>query len=143
TPSPPSPSSWPPAQTRREPTEAYLFDALVRLGADDEEQPRPTRTGTTKVLVRVDFEALFRGYPIEGEVCEIAGFGPIPVSVVQELLAQGDTFLAAIITRGQAVTGVAHLSRRPSAAQQSALQWLSPMCAVEGCATPAREIDHR
>jgi hypothetical protein len=63
--------------------------------------------------------------------------------VVEELLAQGDTFLAAIITRGQAVTGVAHLGRRPTAAQQSALQWLYPLCAVEGCSALAREIDHR
>jgi hypothetical protein len=129
------------AEGRREPTEAYLFDALVKLGAADEDAPRGR--GTTKVLVRVDFEALFRGYPTEGEVCEIAGFGPIPISVVEELLAQGDTFLAAIITRGQAVTGVAHLGRRPTAAQQSALQWLYPLCAVEGCSALAREIDHR
>jgi hypothetical protein len=130
------------AEGRREPTEAYLFDALMALGAEDEEA-RPKRAGTTKVLVRVDLEALFRGCPTSGEVCEIAGFGPIPVSVVEELLAQGDTFLAAVITRGQAVTGVAHLGRRPTAAQQSALQWLYPLCAVEGCSALARQIDHR
>ena len=130
------------AEGRHEPTEAYLFDALMQLGTEDQ-QTRPTRSSTTKVLVRVDFEALFRGHPAEGEVCEIAGFGPIPVSVVEELLAQGDTFLAAVISRGQAVTGVAHLGRRPTAAQQSALQWLYPICAVEGCSALAREIDHR
>jgi hypothetical protein len=129
------------AEGKREPTEAYLFDALMRLGADDD-APR-ARSGQTKVLVRVDFETLFRGYPTDGEVCEIAGFGPIPVSVVEDLLAQGDTFLAAVITRGQAVTGVAHLGRRPTAAQRSALQWLYPICAVEGCSSLARQIDHR
>jgi hypothetical protein len=118
------------AEGRHEPTEAYLFDALMKLGAED--SPVRSSRGTTKVPVRVDFETLFRGRPAEGEVCEIAGFGPIPVSVVEELLAQGDTFLAAVITRGQAVCGVAHLGRRPTAAQQSALQWLYPICAVEG-----------
>jgi hypothetical protein len=131
------------AEGRHEPTEAYLFDALMALGAGEEDTTAPRGRGSTKVLVRVDFEALFRGYPTEGEVCEIAGFGPIPVSVVEDLLAQGDTFLAAIITRGRAVIGVAHLGRRPTAAQQSALQWLYPLCAVEGCSALARQIDHR
>ncbi|MDQ3978755.1 MAG: HNH endonuclease, partial [Actinomycetota bacterium] len=53
-------------------------------------------------------------------------------------------FLAAVVTKGQAVVGVAHLGRRPNAAQQTALQWLYPTCAVEGCASVARlEVDHR
>ncbi|MBV8297617.1 MAG: DUF222 domain-containing protein [Acidimicrobiia bacterium] len=124
-----------------EPTEAYRFDALMAL-AEDDDAPR-ARTGATKVLVRVDFEALFGGHATDGEVCEIAGYGPIPVSVVTEILARGDTFLAAVITRGQQVCGVSHLGRRPSAAQESGLQWLYPTCAVQGCAAPAREWDHR
>jgi hypothetical protein len=135
------------AEGRREPPEAYLFDALMSLGAEgdartDAKAPSSSSRGT-KVLVRVDLEALFRGYPTEGDVCEIAGFGPVPVSVVKELLAQGDTFLAAVITKGVAVTGVAHLGRSHTAAQRTALQWLYPVCAVEGCSALAREIDHR
>ena len=130
------------AEGRHEPPEAYLFDALMKLADQGEDAPR-ARTGGTKVLVRVDFETLFRGYPVEGEVCEIAGYGPVPVSVITDLLAQGDTFLAAVITRGAAVVGVAHLGRRPTATQKSALQWLYPTCAVEGCSALAREIDHR
>jgi hypothetical protein len=131
------------SEERREPAEAYLFDALMALGADDSDVKPSSSARGTKVLVRIDFEALFRGFPLEGELCEIAGFGPVPVSVVQDLLAQGDTFLAAVITTGQAVTGVAHLGRRHTAAQRSALQWLYPLCAVEGCSALAREIDHR
>ena len=126
---------------RHEPTEAYLFDALVALADGNAEAPK-SRSGRTKVLVRVDFGALFGGYPTEGEVCEIAGFGPVPVSVVQELLAQGDTFLAAVITKGQQVTGVAHLGRHPTATQESGLQWLYPTCAVEGCCASAAQWDH-
>jgi len=39
---------------------------------------------------------------------------------------------------------VAHLGRRPTAHQQTALQWLYPTCAVEGCHAVARlEMDHR
>src|SRR5947208_1232699 len=94
---------------RPEPTEAYAFDALLALAGGEEAAPR--RSASTKVLVRVDFEALLRGHPTDGEVCEIAGFGPVPVSVVEDLLAQGDTFLAAVLTRGQRITGVAHLGR--------------------------------
>ena len=130
------------AEGRSEPLEAYLFDALMKLADEGEAAPR-ARSGATKVLVRVDLETLARGRPADGEVCEIAGFGPVPVSVVEELLAQGDTFLAAVLTRGQRVTGVAHLGRHPTAAQVSGLQWLYPTCAVEGCSAPARQWDHR
>jgi hypothetical protein len=91
----------------------------------------------------VDFETLFRGYAAEGEVCEIAGFGPVPVSVVNEILSHPDTFLAAVILKGQKVCGVAHLGRRPTATQVSGLQWLYPTCAVEGCSAMARQWDHR
>jgi hypothetical protein len=129
------------AEGRREPPEAYLFDAFCSLARGSE--VATTSPGATKILVRVDFEALLRGRPVHGEVCEIAGFGPVPVSVVEELLAQGDTFLAAVVTKGQAVTGVAHLGRRPTVLQKSALEWLYPTCAVEGCSALARQVDHR
>ena len=130
------------AEGRREPPEAYLFDALMNLAAGDT-GTKTTSSRGTKVLVRVDLEALFRDYPIQGEVCEIAGFGPVPVSVVKDLLAQGDTFMAAVITKGVAVTGVVHLGRSHTAYQRTALQWLYPICAAEGCSALAREIDHR
>src|SRR3954452_21958505 len=130
------------AQGRREPVEAYAFDALMRLADGNEAVPK-ARAGTTKVLVRVDLETLVRGHQIGGELCEIAGFGPVPVSVVQELLAQGDTFLAAVLTTGQKVTGVAHLGRRPNAVQVSGLQGPYPTCAGEGCGAPPRQWDHR
>jgi hypothetical protein len=130
------------AEGRHEPTEAYLFDALMKLAEEGEDAPR-ARAGTTKVLVRVDFETLFRGHPVDGEVCEIAGYGPVPVSVVNKILAQRNTFLAAVITKGRQVCGVAHLGRHPTAAQVSGLQWLYPTCAVQGCSAPARQWDHR
>jgi len=42
------------------------------------------------------------------------------------------------------VVGVAHLGRRPTAHQRTALKWLYPTCAVEGCSAVARlEMDHR
>ncbi len=94
--------------------------------------------------MRVDLAALLRGRPLEGEVCEICGFGPVAVSAVRDLLDTSDPFLAAVVTRGEEVASVAHLRRRPNAAQQTALEWLYPSCAVEGCsASTWLENDHR
>jgi hypothetical protein len=68
----------------------------------------------------------------------------VAVSAVRDLLETGDPFLAAVVTNGEAVVGVAHLGRRPRAAQETALEWLYPDCAAEGCTATARlEIDHR
>ena len=133
------------AEGRREPSEAYAADALVDLvrsvGHDDE--PAPGRL-PAKIIARVDLAALLRGRPLEGEVCELAGFGPVAVSAVRDLIDTNDPFLAAVVTNGEQVVGVAHLGRRPTASQQTALQWLYPTCAAEGCpATAGLEFDHR
>lgn len=131
---------------RREPLEAYAADAMLELarragGANDSKRQRATRA---KILVRVDLDALLRGAPITGETCELAGYGPIAVSAVRDLVETGDPFLAAIVTKGPAVAGVAHRGRRARAHQQSALEWLYPTCAVEGCNGVAfLENDHR
>ena len=104
----------------------------------------PRRPGPPKIIVRVDLEALLRGFPTEGEVCEIAGFGPVAVSAVRDMIDTDDPFLTAVATRGQEVVGVAHLGRRPNARQQTALQWLYPSCANEACSARARlDYDHR
>src|SRR5207244_2610194 len=46
------------AAGRREPPEAYLFDALMLLGTEQEPTTKVRSTGRTKVLIRVDLEAL-------------------------------------------------------------------------------------
>ena len=126
---------------RREPPEAYAADALVELSRGGD---KVSGRGRAKIIMRVDLDALLRGNPVEGELCELAGYGPVAVSAVREMIETGDPFLAAVATKGQAVVGVAHLGRRPTAAQQTALEWLYPRCAVEGCGTVARlEMDHR
>jgi len=94
--------------------------------------------------VRVDWDALIRGWPIDGEVCEIAGLGPVPVSAVRAMITSGDPFLATVVTKGVDVVNVAHLGRRATAFQRSGLDWLSPECITLGCNAKARlEIDHR
>jgi hypothetical protein len=87
---------------------------------------------------------LLRGYPLAGEVAELVGFGPVAVSAIRDLIDSGDPFLTAVATKGVDVVGVAHLGRRPTAHQRTALEWLYPTCAVQGCSAVARlEMDHR
>ena len=159
---------------RREPEEAYLADGLLaacRAAAtphttgdtanttgdtanttgdtanttgDRPPRRRVRKPTPTKIIVRIDWDALIRGWPIDGEVSEIAGLGPIAVSAVRALLATGDPFLAGVVTKGTDVANVFHLGRRPVAVQETALQWRSPTCITEGCNNTYRlEKDHR
>ena len=114
-------------------------------GVEDVPRPRaPRRAGPPKIIVRVDLEALLRGGATDGEVCEIAGFGPVAVSAVRDMIDSQDPFMAAVATRGEKLVGVAHLGRRPNALQQTALQWLYPGCANESCSARARlDYEHR
>lgn len=134
--------------------EALDADALVatvRVGRDGNAPPLLGRQETAKhrcaprakMLIRVDFDALLRGYPIDGEVCEIAGYGPVSVDAVRDMAAGGDAFLAAVISKAQQVIGVAHIGRKALAIQQTTLEWLNPICAADGCTEYARlEVDH-
>lgn len=127
---------------RRERAEAYQFDALEDLvTAEGAGAPLP-KGANAKIIVRIDHAALLRGKVIEGESCEIAGIGPVPVSLVREWMQ--DAFLAAIVTKGVDICSVVHLGRRPKALQTTALQWRDPQCAVAGCTRTLRlEADHR
>ena len=137
---------------RPEALDADALVATIRAGSagtavatDGDAPPLPHRCAPrAKILVRVDFDTLFRGYPIDHETCEIAGYGPIAVSAVRDILATGDAFLAAIVTKGQQVVGVAHYGRKALACQATALEWINPTCAADGCTQHARlETDHR
>ena len=131
------------AEGRQERSEAYAADALAEMARSAGSAGRPIRS-RAKVIVRVDLPALLRGQAARGEVCEVAGYGPVAPSAIRDLLDTGDPFLAAVVTKGEAVVGVAHLGRRPTAHQQTALEWLYPTCAAEGCSAVAwLENDHR
>jgi hypothetical protein len=149
---------------RREPLEAYAADGLVGLArwfrtrpGRTEATPTPDETAVpmagepvpvslrpsrdTKIIVRVDATALQRGHTEAGEICDIAGIGPVPVAVVYSLLPQA--LATAVITNGQAVATVAHAGRQVSASQLTALQWQGIQCEVDGCdAREHLEIDH-
>jgi hypothetical protein len=142
------------ADGRRERPDTLAADALHALirhttttvAADATLPGTPTRRrlrSAAKILVRVDLDTLLRGYPVGDETCELAGSGPVPVSAVGDLLDTGG-FLAGIVTHGKRVAGVAHLGRRPTVFQDTALEWLYPTCAAEGCPNRLRlEKDHR
>ncbi len=144
----------------RESHDAYMADALTALaehaagspGAARDDGPaeegdggavEATRWDFTKVIVRVDASALERGELARGEVCEIAGHGPVPVATVREMIA-GGAFVAALSTKGTEIDRVVHLGRRPTALQKTVLDWhAGGTCSIEGCNGTARlEIDH-
>jgi hypothetical protein len=157
---------------RREPVDAYTYDALLTLtdrgaigrrhagtsGGGDRSADTPgrgeqdaqrgagrtsDRHGHAKVIVRADLGALDRGHTEPGELCEIAGHGPIPVADVWDMI-DGGAFIAGILTRGTDIVTLRHLGRRPTALQRTVLQWeTAGTCAVEGCTNNVRiEIDH-
>jgi hypothetical protein len=100
---------------------------------------RPSRDA--KIIVRIDATALQRGHAEAGEVCEIAGIGPVPVAVVYSLLPQA--LATAVITKGEAVATAAHAGRHVTATQLTALQWAGIGCEVDGCDMREHlEIDH-
>jgi hypothetical protein len=127
-------------QGKREAPEAYAYDGLLGLATAGGAQ-----SPGTCVLVRVDHSTLLRGYAVDGETCEVSGFGPISAQAIYDIMDTGDPFLKAVVTKGKDVVGVSHLGRRPNAHQQTALDWMFPTCAAEGCGTRADflETDHR
>ena len=54
-----------------------------------------------------------------GEVCEIAGQGPIPVADAWRMI-DGDAFVAAVTTKGTEIDKVVHLGRKPTVLQKTA-----------------------
>ncbi|HEY4376872.1 MAG TPA: DUF222 domain-containing protein [Acidimicrobiales bacterium] len=143
---------------RRDTPEAHALDGLLamaqaasgagagsRQAADDGEHSTPVGPRSLgsmcKVIIGIDYEALVRGHALEGERCELVGVGPIPVSAAKA--AMDDAFLAAVITKGVDIKAVAHLGRRATAHQRTALEYRDPTCSVLGCNTSlALEIDH-
>ena len=124
-------------EDRREPVEAYAFDALLAMSASG-----GSAKSSAKVLVRVDLSAVRRGTTVPGEVCEIPGFGTIPVS--EALRHMNEAFLALLVTRGKDVCTVVHLGRQFTEVQKTALEWRDPECVVRGCHGTVRlERDHR
>ena len=136
----------------RECRDAYAFDALTEMARRSSglrhgtpADGRRRRSGSSAApqhlaLLRLDVEALWRGYVEGDELCEVTGLGPIPVEIAKALL--GDAVLKLIITKGVDVLNVTSLTRGPTQAMHYAKLWTSPICIVEGCTRTIVEHDH-
>jgi hypothetical protein len=130
-------------------------DRTVAAGPDsphpsDSASPNPKRAkklagSPARIMIRVDLDTLLRGVPLEGELCEIVGYGPIPISVIEQLLAHESAFIVGVLTKSKHLLGVYHHGRRyPNTYQKSALDFIYPTCAVTGCsARIGLQSDHR
>ena len=127
------------ADGRKEPLEAYAADALEALicsGGSVE-----TKTSTV-INVLVDYDALVRQETVPGEVCEIAGIGPVPVELVHRWLS--DAFLRVVVTHGVDVKAISRKTRYVDAEQKAALFVRDHGgCVIDGCNADRRlERDH-
>ena len=127
-------ATWSPANAQGESGQPATSDEATR-------KAWVTPGPQAKLIVRIDHAALVRGHTIPGEVCEIAGIGPIPVATARELAR--DAFLTAAVIDGFDVSTVVHLGRSATAHQRTALEARGMVCAVPGCGiVHGLEIDH-
>ena len=156
-----------PAAGRREPAEAYLFDAaeeLCRIRAPRPRPPRARATDPTPGLTpkRPGAESARRCRRARTRRSSLGSTGLRSCAAGSETArcarspASGrcpcrscgscaeDAFLAAVLTKGTDICSVTHLGRRHTALQVTALQWRDPECARLGCTNTVRlEYEHR
>ncbi|HYH50908.1 MAG TPA: DUF222 domain-containing protein, partial [Acidimicrobiia bacterium] len=128
---------------RREPFDAYAADALVELVTEDRGGDGGRRTRPrSMVIVHVAYEAITRGALADGEVCEIAGVGPIPLDVVRSLAT--DSILRVLVTKGGQPIAVTPGVRTIPRALRLLLEARDRTCVVPGCDVKlGRQVDHR
>jgi hypothetical protein len=91
---------------------------------------------------RFDIAPYVRGHTEPGEICEIEGVGPVPVSVIERLAAE-HPIVDLVLTNGRDVTHIAHLGRSGDTFLKAAIEWRDPHCRIEGChASDGLEIHH-
>jgi hypothetical protein len=96
-----------------------------------------TNAGTTDLMFVCDLNAWARGHAHPGEVAQIVGGGPVPVSVMRSQAV--DAFVKAALHDGTQVDTIVHYGRRRPALLQSVLDLGDPpafdgvVCSEEGC----------
>jgi hypothetical protein len=127
----------------REDPHTRAFDAMNRMADNSAEAAVHAngRKAPPTIVFRIDHTAFVRGDTVPGEICEIAGIGPVPVAVVQRLA--NDAIFKALITDGTDIRAISHLSRVIPARLRTGLEELQPECVIEGCHVNRHlEIDH-
>ena len=121
--------------------EAYSADALMALCAAKTASTTKTTRPNAVINIRVDIDALKRGHTEHGEICEIAGVGPIPVATATEYL--GEAFLKLLVVDGVDIKTVAHMGRHIPAPLRTAVEERDRVCQVPTCdMAMGLEIDH-
>ena len=132
---------------RRETPGNYAADAFAALVTGEGLIGTKSSKGS-EVVVVVSREALLRGEANSeaGELCEVPGFGAVPVSVAKAMLP--DAFLKGVVVDGTRVSHVKHFGRHRSAEIDTALmirtllQQGDVCCDVEGCGRTDIQWDH-
>lgn len=111
-----------------------------RLG--ERRRGRGNRKAPVQVMVHVDYQALMRGHRLDGEMCEIAGIGPVPVSLARTLAA--DAVLRVLVTgTADDATIISSTRRYIPAPLRTAIEARDRTCVVPGCHVRHHlEIDH-
>jgi hypothetical protein len=106
--------------------DAYLYDALIAYARGE----RGTTAKATARL-RVDVRPLLAGRTAPGEVCEIPGVGPVPVSFARQVLSHG--LLELVLHDGKDVRAVVTKTRHVPEALKIAIEERDRSCKVRGC----------
>jgi hypothetical protein len=131
---------------REEPSEAHAADGLVDMAraaaAPTTDDTTSTSERSTEMVVVVNLESLLADdVDPGGEVCHIAGVGPVAASVARDLF--GDALLKIVIRDGVDIRTVVHPGRHPTAAQRTAILVRDRgRCVRPTCRRPIAQIDH-
>ena len=121
--------------------EAYAADALLALCAAKTASAAKSTRANAVINIRVDLAAIKRGRTEHGEICEIAGVGPIPVATATEYL--GEAFLKLLVVDGIDIKTVAHMGRHIPEPLRTAVEERDRVCQVPTCdMSVGLEIDH-
>ena len=111
----------------RESQDAYLYDALIALARGE----RGEATSAPTARVRIDISPLITGKTEPGEVCEIPGVGPVPVSYARQILSHG--LLELVLHDGKDVHAIVTKTRHVPEALKIAIEERDERCKVRGC----------
>ena len=121
--------------------EAYAADALLELCTTESAIAAKPARANAVMNIRIDMASLKRGHTEHGEVCEIAGVGPIPVATATAHL--GEAFLKLLVMDGTDIRTIAHMGRAIPAKLRTGLEERDRVCQVPTCdMNIGLEIDH-